>query len=764
VEFRPAISNVAPSAAAEAFVRDEISETAAPLTAQVVVPETGPAVFRSNLASNFFRRVNSKATSGPAKTLVGAMDNAFTDHHLLAGKWIEKLRDVGLHRFDSGTREAILTELGGKNTGNSLAKGAAIQFRKTLDETADIIEKLGIMVEDVDGNMRAWSRRTDYAPRMVRPEILDALYKDVTSVLKSARKKVGDGTSDDILHSTINSLHEEGKLKISDRTERAINHLIATNRAKNAGEAVSFLARRSYRDKYRFFGNIDASRTAHLPAEFYETDAARVLPEYLYGAARRIAEAKHLGPRGEKLELWLKQMGKNNPKEAEYFTQVSDVFLGHKDRAFLQSNPGLKKLYDAYTNYAVATKIGLGTATIPNITQFAISTLPVLGVQRTAKAALRVAFDPVYRASLRDRGVVLSEAMRKIMQQEFGGTAGEFTSKLLVPFESVNKAQKYVAAAAMEDAYDDLAKMALNATDAKHAEALRVFQKLGIAPAELGTARGKDKAIFKFAALSQLQKNVLNEPLLLNMPSMQPFTLFKRFGIGQANFINDWVFREVKHGNVMPVLRLMAAGYAGGEFVVGAKERLRGFLSGQRQWNPETTWWKKVIRAYSEVGSLGVFADLWRVKGEMPEDIWTDIVNNVKFAVSPPPLSDLARVGELATSVGADVAERGVVPTVGRSASKIGYTAAGSLFGAASERLKTATQIEDEIKNRRRRTVDDIKSLMVTGKAERGVKLLNEWNKKFPDFYIEVPTPEELKNAALNRVAKQSEIPVELLK
>jgi len=89
---------------------------------------------------------------------------------------------------------------------------------------------------------------------------------------------------------------------------------------------------------------------------------------------------------------------------------------------------------------------------------------------------------------------------------------------------------------------------------------------------------------------------------------------------------------------------------------------------------------------------------------------------------------------------------------------------AGSLVGAAASRLKTATALQNEAVSRRNRTVDDIRSLMVTGNGKRAIKLMNEWNKTFPDYFIELPKGDELLNTYNARTAKKADIPVELLK
>ena len=94
--------------------------------------------------------------------------------------------------------------------------------------------------------------------------------------------------------------------------------------------------------------------------------------------------------------------------------------------------------------------------------------------------------------------------------------------------------------------------------------------------------------MYRFAVDSQLQKNVLRDPKVFNDPKWRPlFFLFKRFGVRQATMIKDMLKTEIKNGNYMPVLRIMAGGALGGEFVIWAKNKIKSIATGEEYYRKE---------------------------------------------------------------------------------------------------------------------------------------------------------------------------------
>ena len=91
----------------------------------------------------------------------------------------------------------------------------------------------------------------------------------------------------------------------------------------------------------------------------------------------------------------------------------------------------------------------------------------------------------------------------------------------------------------------------------------------------------QQEGIYRFAIDSQLQRNILREPVYFNDPRFRPFILFKRFGYRQFEYIfkNSW--REFKYGNAPYFLRLMAGGMIYGPLLNSAKRMYRDWLAGE---------------------------------------------------------------------------------------------------------------------------------------------------------------------------------------
>jgi hypothetical protein len=756
-----------------------VADNAVPPSATIVVPEAGPAVFKSGTLQDLFVRVKNRAKHPIARAIVRSVENAFVDHHQLAGRYLESLRDLsvklpdgtrvkGLHKVGLNDRIDILSELNGINTGNTAAVSMANQVKplfKRVEQQLLALQRIGkpVMVRMPDGSMRPWSPRQDFgAPRYLLPEVTDVLWKDARSAFKKARNAIGDKKlTDEEIGKILGNMHEKGLLKQSATTQRAIDALVAGHWAQNPGEAWAYLARRSYDEKFGFFGHIDAHRSAHLPADFYEIDAGKVLTEYFYGASKRIAEARHLGGRGEVVQDLLKALDLASPEEAKFFTKVVDNFVGETNYQFAQKNPTLKALYDGYTQFSVASKIGLGFATIPNLTQFAISTIPILGFENFAKGALRAVFSPTYRSQLRRAGPVVRETIQKFVTEEFGGATGHATNLLMKPFVGANKMQKYFAAAAMDVGYDDLARIAGDALHPKNAMANRFFRKLGLTPQQVGTAKGRQRAIFKFASETQLQRSVLDDPFLFNQPGWRTFLLFKSFGVKQAQLINDFVLKEAGRGNIGPFLRLGAAGALGGPLVSESKDELRKCLSGQPNYQPPRGLMMKLAQGFGDLGSLGVFTDLMRFDGILPEDQFVEMIGNGLFAATPLPLSDFGKFSFNVAAGTKDIARRGLKSGGRRAFARAIKDAGGSVTTALAERVKSQAQIQAEVQRRQRDRQNEVNRLVIRGDWESAVEVARAWNKIYAKdgtgFMVSLPDVDRQIELRINDIGRRED-------
>ena len=98
---------------------------------------------------------------------------------------------------------------------------------------------------------------------------------------------------------------------------------------------------------------------------------------------------------------------------------------------------------------------------------------------------------------------------------------------------------------------------------------------------ELTSETKQREAVYRFAIDSQLQRNILREPVYFNDPRFRPFILFKRFGYRQFEWIFKNTLQEVKAGNALFVLRMMAGGMIYGPMLNSAKRMYRDVLAGE---------------------------------------------------------------------------------------------------------------------------------------------------------------------------------------
>ena len=127
--------------------------------------------------------------------------------------------------------------------------------------------------------------------------------------------------------------------------------------------------------------------------------------------ARRVEIASKFGSKGERAENLLKQIAEKNTSEARAMSNIWQSFTG-----FIESDPAKnysptgKKAFENIMAFEMGTKIALGTATIPNLSQFAISTALEAGYFRTFKGAMRL-LNPDVRKKLKASGVTYHNAL-----------------------------------------------------------------------------------------------------------------------------------------------------------------------------------------------------------------------------------------------------------------------------------------------------------------------------------------------------------------
>ena len=85
-----------------------------------------------------------------------------------------------------------------------------------------------------------------------------------------------------------------------------------------------------------------------------------------------------------------------------------------------------KDILNAYYGFEVGSKIGLGTATIPNLTQTLVSTMPQWGVFRTLRSGIDL-LNPQSREFARSTGILKDSMISALSGVEPTGIMGKFS-------------------------------------------------------------------------------------------------------------------------------------------------------------------------------------------------------------------------------------------------------------------------------------------------------------------------------------------------
>ena len=256
--------------------------------------------------------------------------------------------------------------------------------------------------------------------------------------------------------------------------------------------------------------------------------------------------------------------------------------------------------------FEMGTKIALGTATIPNLSQFAISTAVEAGYFRTFRSAFKL-LNKDYRKKLEATGSTYHNALDVLLGTNLELRSADGIKRsikeavknpknsllnisnalaTLSGFKGVNYFNNLLAASTAEMFIKDLHKIAnTSSIKARKNWAKTNLKRFDIDPSKTLSAEKLSAGMFKFARDSQLQKNILSDPIFFNEPKWRPFIIFKRFGYKQVNYITEVLSREFKAGNVTAPIRLGLGGVAGGYTVNKFREIYLEKLTGEKSFS-----------------------------------------------------------------------------------------------------------------------------------------------------------------------------------
>ena len=655
------------------------------------------------------------------------------------------------------------------------------KMRKILDEAYHKAKEAGVNVADY---------MEDYFPHMVKSDRMANLANDVNTILAMDIAFEGEKISSlpntsRLLAQTINKLQSDGKL--SSDTVKAIDYI--KKQLNNISDsdvqmAEAFLRLRKEAQKtFTTVGWLEKSRKIDLPPTFYEKDARIVLTKYLTDVAKRTEFAREFGAKGEKFESTIgalrvlqeknvnsnPTLSKNIGKEIELIDKIYKIGfnLSETDPRFNWRDPLARKSAKVLVDFEVATKIGLGYATIPNITQTLISTAVKAGYWNTIKGGVKLATSEKYRQEVAQSGLSNLSIFQMLMGLEpsdsFMGRAAHTLTKIS-GFQGMNKVNQYVSAAAGKEYVTSL----LNARNSKikwrRDWAEKSLKDLNIDAKSQRNLSGKDwvnsnqqqtlEAMYKFSRDAQLQRNVLKDPIFANDPRFRPLFLFKRFGYKQFNWMRENLTQEFMRGNVMPILRLGVGGMFGAQFVTWSKKLLNNILAGEDVTYDESRLFIPGLPPGTPMGTLG--SD---VNTDMSKYTWGDFFDHVasvgafgfitdilaseskyravEFLVKPAIFQDAMKGIDALQRIYKDIEDYGI--GAGKRAPKYLAPIFGTLPRRLSKRLETEGQKETYTRYRRGIIRGRILDALLDGNDAQANRMIQAWNQSNPvnAFYVE---------------------------
>jgi len=667
----------------------------------------------------------------------------------IEGEFYQMFKEAGLYRMFEGKKK-------GRERGEEISK--AIENPKAKTPYNDILDKIyykwALEMKKMGADIQPYE--TNYLPRFWTEKISQVVFGDVhTATQKIQALNSAVAVDLKLTKSERNTVSRQierySKKYFSDDT-RGMIELIRRERPSAAGtkmdyfEAFELLKNHAYREKYATLGNLEKPRKAlKAPDHFYERDARIILSRYSTKLASRYAYVKHFGAKGEKANKLIKKIEAKDSKLGSLSGQIFDQYSGiiELDPAYNYGGK-MKNFMSNAMSFQVATKIGFGFATIPNITQVLISVAQEAGYWRTLKSGVKVAMPTKAGKERRDLIRRSGSTVYSVLQQLFGyehpALMGKVADKMtfVSGFKGINKVNNMVAASTAMDLVPQLHKIANQAKPGIKVNVLgRELSRRNWAREKLKDF-GVDwkvekvsedmllRSMMKFARETQLQKNVLKDAVIFNMPRARPFFTFKRFGFRQAVYQKDVMMREMKRGNIMMPLRLAAAGLAGGEFVFFARNLIKEMWSGEPVYRENEAMLDKMVSNLAAVGGLGMVMDIAAAESKMA---------SVGFLLSPVMISDAYRILDVLTKFERDFDnDYGIKNSLHRSVIR-GAPLLGGQAKEFAKQIQPGSQKENRIKTMRGRvrtkTLDlIIDSMKHTGKKRESMRSLAKSNIK----------------------------------
>ena len=767
-----------------------------------------------------FKQVKNRLNHPVAQFLAKRMNNADNQEFIITSDFLKLVKNAGF-----GKSKTPLTKEQNANLFKILQdKSHKFGVGLKVDEKGRLVRASDNKVVDIDvggvnptivrkifqdiyrqaekSNIPLKGYIEGYLPSMYRQEVLETISKDI-DILFSRNKKL----QNDLMSGKPYNKREvetiiknyfgldssgakagKGRSFASPETVDAINALVGQMTGRNKIlKAFNEIKNQSHSFKHNVAYHLEKSRTLKIPDHLREQDIGKLLTRYISQYAKRRAQVDNFGARNEIAKAAKEIVAINRPGQAQILEKAFNAFNGNIERMpEFNYSPYWKNFWANATKFQVATKIGMGFGTVVNLTQPLISTYVALGYSPMIKGMWKFKTDKAYRKMIENSvGYNNMDVLKQIFGGEYAdmGFFGKFanltTTKL--GFHGINKWNFNSATAAQYEyllknqriangkgiggnrAMKELAKRRL----AEHG--LTEKSNLNLETTSRATRKKLQKSLYEFGRDSQLQRNILNDPLFFNDPKFRPFVLFKRFGYRQANWIGETLRKEwFEYKNPLPVLRLVAGGFAGGLFMGSAKQFISELLAGNEDIYNENYSIPLDLKGILG-GEVALAKSLKEVTaGDIIDTIGMaggfglvgDIISSeeklraAEFFIKPAHYSDAEKIYKTAMSVWEESGEFGIDAAVRRGAVR-GSRILGALPGRIATNFQTKQQEDQYLTFRKGVIKSRILDSIIAKNKRKAMKILKEWNEAYPEKRL---TYDDIGiSAVLDRIKKSRE-------
>lgn len=493
---------------------------------------------------------------------------------------------------------------------NQIAEASKAGLQKISDWAQVANDGEPIKIHQPNGKVVDWSPRENYFPQMMKPEILEALVR-------------------------------EDKGKMSELAAHFLKQRMAPN-SFAAMEQVK-LFRRGLIDKK--FSNIEMSRKYDLPEEFYETNAFKVIPNYMRTAYARLSQIETFGLNDEKAIGKIMNIG--------YEGHDEDLALRVYRRATGRDpvDAVAKGMFRALRNWSTASLIQFQT-TLYHLPRTLYPAMEA-GYFKAAKALIN-SFGDASEIEARRMGINLSKSMSEFLQEEYGGgkTMSGKAANLTMNIEGIKPLdrfdRKYSSILGKDWIENDLVKTLLKKPGNKNARVH--LQEFGIDPDKIIKAGKIDPldlnvAAKRFSDRWQGNPDPTTLPLWATThPYINMMFQFKNFMYVISREMAHSIATAAKTGDVATLARFATLPMAGAT-VYGIRHAI-GMNDTQYVKNPKLNMALNILR------------------DTVPLPVGTDVLlkiiqgkKGVKDLLIPP---SLANVVDLAGDIGESISSRKV--------------------------------------------------------------------------------------------------------